>query len=226
MESGIRKILQDNRASRRGQSKAYESRALEGTIHAQVYMHGLPIPGVTGGGGLCLFRPSIRATDNKPSRSLYSRTLLVRCSRVHHTIVMAQASRRVVRFSADRIRQGGNALVETLQKCYEGDVELDANRYAAINPMQRGVTLTLVRASYTWLRRHYCYPWPRANHRREGTGGMGNMRAGQSSVEMRGPISMGFHLSCFFFFDFPVVFVFPSYAMPVWLLSTELANGS
>lgn len=51
--------------------------------------------------------------------------------KLHHTIVMAQASRRDVRFSADRIRQGGNALVETLQKCSEGDVELDANRYAA-----------------------------------------------------------------------------------------------
>lgn len=96
-------------------------------------MYGLSMPGVTGG-GLCLFAPSTRATDNEPSLQPACTLVQYLSGSVDtppHRYGMARASRRDVRFSADRIRQGGNATVETLQKCSEGDVELDAKRYAA-----------------------------------------------------------------------------------------------
>lgn len=57
MESGIRKILQDNRASRRGQSNAYESRALEGTIHGPSIYAWLANPRCDRGEGCVYFDP-------------------------------------------------------------------------------------------------------------------------------------------------------------------------
>lgn len=83
---------------------------------------------------MCLFAPSTRATDNEPSLELACTLVQYLSSAVDtppHGCGMARASRRDVRFSADRIRQGGNAMVGTLQKCSEGDVELDTRRYAA-----------------------------------------------------------------------------------------------
>lgn len=95
---------------------------LEGTIHAPSIYAWLANPGCDRGEGCVYLHPvQKQQITNRLGTCMYLLLYILYISRAEataactpHTIITAQASRRDVRFSADRIRQGGNALVGTL----------------------------------------------------------------------------------------------------------------